>query len=409
MKRNLWTWVLYDAGNSFLDAAIGGLYLAQWVVLDNNLPDIWYGGTFVTATILVLLLSPILGAWSDRLGKRLPFIKLFTIILYLATMLMILVASSSIQKNSKVFVVLMLFLVIQTLYQLSLVSYNALLEILSNPGNRGKISGLGSAFNNIGWIVAAAVLLPFAEIGRLHVFLPALIGFIVLTLPMLIWFKEADKPVKKSVSTMEGLKQLFTKNKNTGIFLLGFSFVSDALLTIALYFAIAMNAIYGISDRQKFLVLLIIFVANIISNYILGLVCDKKGAKKVLIYSCVLMLVVFLVGFGARGNSLNLLYAISVFIGISWGGFYTAARALMIKISPQNQLGEYFGLYSTFQRFASIAGPLIWGGITLALIDYPILKYRVAGFSLVALIAIGVLILNRVKDEPAAGLTPSNI
>src|SRR3972149_703708 len=191
MKRNLWTLVLYDAGNSFLDAAIGGLYLAQWVVLDNNLPDIWYGGTFVTATILVLLLSPILGAWSDRLGKRLPFIKLFTIILYLATLLMILVASSSIQKNSKVFVVLMLFLVIQTLYQLSLVSYNALLEILSNPGNRGKISGLGSAFNNIGWIAAAAVLLPFAEIGRLHVFLPALIGFIVLTLPMLIWFKEA--------------------------------------------------------------------------------------------------------------------------------------------------------------------------------------------------------------------------
>ena len=51
----------------------------------------------------------------------------------------------------------------------------------------GKISGLGQAFNNFGWIVAVAILLPFANgkitllgsPGRTQVFLPAFILFTV--------------------------------------------------------------------------------------------------------------------------------------------------------------------------------------------------------------------------------------
>jgi len=34
-NKNLFYWLLYDAGNSFIVSAIGGLYLAQWLVLDK--------------------------------------------------------------------------------------------------------------------------------------------------------------------------------------------------------------------------------------------------------------------------------------------------------------------------------------------------------------------------------------
>lgn len=418
MNANLLTWLLYDAGNSFLQTAKGGFYLAQWVVLDHGFADIWYGGTFTIATILVLVLSPLLGAWSDRIGKRLPFIKWLTFFMYLANVGLVLSVTSGLPAYVKVVSVLAFYLIVQVLYQLSLVSYNSLLEVLSKPTNRGKISGLGDAFNNAGWILGTAILLPFAEgkitlfgqPGRSQVFLPALIAFVLLTVPMLLWFKETKKVKKKMVTTkkiysqtISGLKKLFTTNRNIGTFLLGFSFVSDAVLTIQLYFAIAMERIYGIHDRQKFGMLLIMLVTNVIGNYSLGVLSDKVGKKKVLIASCIFLVAVFLVGFS--GSSVWILYGVAALAGIGWGGFYTTSRALMVSISPQDKLGEYFGLYSTFQRFASIIGPLVWGGVTLALSQYPIFKYRVAGFSLILLAVVGTMILKKVREDPLAMAT----
>src|SRR3989344_1349437 len=416
MGRNLLTWALYDAGNSFLQTAIGGVYLAQWVVIDNGYPDIWYGATFTIATILVLVLSPLLGAWSDRLGKRMPFIKRLTILAYIANLGLVLAIISPIPATATVLIVLLSYLVVQALYQLSLVSYNSLIDVLSTPKTRGKVTGLGEASNNIGWIIGTAILLPFATgsiiligtPGRSQVFLPAFLGFLILTLPMLFWFREKPVTTRRSSSakeiytrTLHGLKELFTKHKNLGTFLLGFSFVSDAVITLQLYFAVAMARIYAITDNQKFVLLVIMFVFNIISSYVLGLFSDKYGKKKVLLTSCGLLVGTFLVGF--LGSNANNLYWIVALAGLAWGGFYVSSRALLVSLSPKERLGEYFGLYSTFQRFASIIGPLLWGMVTLFLVQYPIFKYRLAGLALIALIIVGTLILKGVREEEVLG------
>ena len=86
-------------------------------------------------------------------------------------------------------------------------------------------------------------------------------------------------------------------------------------------------------------------------------------------------------------------------MGIGWGGFYSLSRAMLVKISPKEQLGEYFGFYSTFERFASIIGPTLWGVTITLLAHNSALKYRVAGFSQIVLMFIGFMILLRVKDR----------
>jgi len=60
LRRNLITRFLYDFGNSFFIIAIGGLFFAQWIILDNKIPDIRYGGSFALATLLVLITAPLL-------------------------------------------------------------------------------------------------------------------------------------------------------------------------------------------------------------------------------------------------------------------------------------------------------------------------------------------------------------
>jgi UMF1 family MFS transporter len=71
-------------------------------------------------------------------------------------------------------------------------------------------------------------------------------------------------------------------------------------------------------------------------------------------------------------------------------------------LSPPSKLGEYFGFYSTFQKFASIIGPLTWGAVTLLLKNQGEFRYRMAILSLSLLMLIGTLIVTRVKEEKLA-------
>lgn len=420
MNKNIFSWIVYDVANSFLAVAIGGLFLGQWVILDNKLNDIWYGGVFALSTIILLLTSPFWGSWSDKLGKRLPFIRWLTLCLIALNGLMVFFVLSHLPAKTKVFIVLGMAVLLQYIYQISLIFYNSLLEKIATSNNRGRLSGLGEAFNNFGWIVATGFLMLFAtnkihlfgEPGRQQVFFPAFIIFIFLSLPMLFLFRETAIAKTEKVSaggvykkTIFGLKKLFKNNKNVFWFLIGFSLISDVILTAQLYFAVVMESLYKINDSQKFPILVLMFLVTIIASYILGRVSDKIGNKIIIMVSCLVLIGIFTLAF--LSSAVFVLYLLAIFAGIGWAGYYVATRSLMIKISPPEELGEYFSFYSMFQRFASVVGPLVWGVVTILFRDYGSLKHRIAGLALVAIMIIGVFILRKVKEEssvPALGV-----
>jgi len=413
LRRNIFLWALYNFANTPITIAMGGLFLAQWVVLDNKFDDIWYGATFTLATIVLLITSPFLGAWSDGVGRRMPFLKWTTYIQAIVGLLLGIVAVSGIATIPKVIIVLVLFFFLQYFYQISLIFYNAILDLLSTSSDRGRVSGITETADNIGWLIAPALLLPFSlgiitffgSPGRAQVFLPAVIIFIITGLPMIIWFKE---PKQKIISpkidfkgvykdTIEGFRLLIRKEKNVTRFLVSFMFVSDALLTASLYFAIYLDRVFQISDTQKYLALALLEITVILSAYIAGKIADKYGNKRVLLLSCIILTLVY--GLISTTSSLVFIYILSAFVGLGYGGFYTVSRAMLINISPPSKLGEYFGFYSTFQKFASIIGPLTWGAITLSLKNYGVISYRIGIFALSVLMFIGTLLLIKVKEK----------
>lgn len=416
--KNVFLWALYNFANTPITIAMGGLFLAQWVVLDNKIDDIWYGGTFTLATIFLLITSPFLGAWSDKSGRRMPFLKWSTYIQVIVGFSLGIVAVSGMASIPKVIVVLVLFFFLQYFYQISLIFYNAILYLLSTSSNRGRVSGITEVFDNIGWLLGPALLLPFSvgyltvfgQPGRTQVFLPAIIIFIITGLPMIFWFKE---PRTKSVpakidfrgvykDTIDGFKLLFRKEKNVTRFLLSFMFISDALLTGNLYFAIYLDQVFNMSsDIQKYIALALMEVVALLSAYAAGKIADQIGTKKILLLSCVNLTLVY--GLISVTSSLPLAYALSAFIGLGYGGFYTTSRAMLVEISPAPKLGEYFGFYSTFQKFASIIGPLTWGAITLTLKNYGVFRYRAGIFALSMLMLIGTLLLIKVKERRIEG------
>lgn len=416
MNKNVFLWGLYDFANTPLTVAMGGLFLAQWVVLDNHLPDIWYGGVFTAATILILVTSPFWGALSDSMAKRMPLLKWMTFAFIILGFVTSLVIVSPIQPKTRVYIVLALFFLLQYVYQISLIFYNLLMESISHSNTRGIISGIGQLFGELGWLLSPLFLLPFSaglvilagEPGRGQVFLPATILMALLGLPMLIWFKEHNRQRKSHSpnfnlvlkSTFVGLKTLVRENKNVAVFLFSFMFISDALLTASLYFAIYMDQIFHATDFQKYIALALMEIVNIISCYIVGKLSDLKGIKKLYVIACVDLTMIFAIA--PFVTSLNIFYIVSCVIGFGFGAFYTTSRALLFKIAPVKKIGEYFGIFSTFQKFASIIGPLTWGGITLLLVNYGVFRYRVAIFSISILVLIGLILATKVKEAKSA-------
>lgn len=422
MNKNVFLWGLYDFANTPLTVAMGGLFLAQWIVLENGLPDIWYGGVFTAATILILITSPFWGALSDSMTKRMSLLKWTTLVFIVLGFITSFVIVSPLPKMARVYVVLILFFFLQYVYQISLIFYNLLMESISGPNTRGTISGIGQLFGELGWLLSPLFLLPFSvgvivlagEPGRGQVFLPATVLMALLGLPMLLWFKEHKPRIKGQSpnfnlvleSTFVGLKKLVKENKNVAVFLFSFMFVSDALLTASLYFAIYMDQIFQATDFQKYIALALMEIVNIISCYVVGKLSDKKGIKKLYVIACIDLTVVFAIA--PLVSSLNLFYIISCIIGFGFGAFYTTSRALLYKIAPVKKIGEYFGIFSTFQKFASIIGPLTWGGITLLLINYGIFRYRVAIFSISVLVLVGLILATKVKESGSITAQPGS-
>ena len=196
---NVFLWVLYDFANSFLSAALEGLYFSQWVVIDHGFSDLWYSSVFAASTILLLITAPFLGAWSDALGKRMPFLKVVTVILIIFSLILGVVASSSLPAQPKVMLALVVFFFVQYFYQASLTFYNPLLHVLSQVKTRGIISGIGQMANAFGFILSTGVLLLlmqsnfvlWGEPGRHQVFIPATLLFAFFAFPMLLWYREA--------------------------------------------------------------------------------------------------------------------------------------------------------------------------------------------------------------------------
>jgi len=412
MGFNLFSWVFYDFANSFLSAALEGLYFSQWVVIDNKFPDIWYGGTFAAATLLLLITAPILGAWADLKGRRMPFLGITTVLIILFGVILGTVSNSYLPTYSKVVSALIVFFLVQYFYQASLIFYNPLLDQLSTKKTRGRISGFGQLANNLGFVVATGIFLLlmksnfvlFGVQGRNQIFLPATLLFGLLSLPILLKFKEqTNNNFHKQTDlklvfqkSIQGIRQLFTEQKNVGLYLLAFMLISDAILTANLFFAIFMEQVYHIPDGQKFVFLTIMSIVAIPSCYLFGWLGDKLGLKRILIISCVILIGSF--SLISLSNHSNVLYILMPLVGFGWGGYYATARALLVNISPEKQLGEYFGFYSTYQKFASIIGPLTWGGVTLLLTNWGIVRYRIAIMSLVVLMIVGTWLLTKVRE-----------
>lgn len=90
--------------------------------------------------------------------------------------------------------------------------------------------------------------------------------------------------------------------------------------------------------------------------------------------------------------------------GVALGGVWSADRPYMLRLTPPDRIGEFYGLYGMVGRFSAITGPLIWAAVAWICIERmgmsPEKGQGIGVLVLLGLILIARAILKPVTDAP---------
>ncbi len=399
-KKKLFYWSLYDFANSIIFINFL-LYFSQWMVVNGGLSDFWYNAIFAITSILLFLSAPTLAAFTDKHGGRKYLLNFATIGTFLGYGLATVFAYLGAQN---IFIITLCFLIGQYFYQLSFVFYNTLIEDVADIEHRARASGIGQFSNSLGQVIGLVIAIPLSA-SRLQPLFPSLAIFILLALPMMIFFKDSKPKERKiNINTLkDGGKEYFKKivaffSVSIAVpMLVSFFFFNDALITISNNYPIYMERVFAVADMTKNILLMGILLMSAIGGLVSGRIADKIGELKTLKY--ILVGWIILIPLIASSKGLVSLSIYSILVGSLIGSVWTVTRAYLSKLLRKEDLGYGFSFYTLFERFATLLGPLAWGGI-IAGLGIQHTSYRIAMVSMTLFVIIGLVILIKWKRAP---------
>lgn len=408
-KTNIAYWALYDFANS-VPIIVFALYFSQWLVIENHVSDLVYNLIFVGASILLILTSPVVGAISDQKGIKLPFLQFFTVSFTISVLVTTIVALFFKSSVEVVTLAAFFFLLANYLYQFSLVFYNSLFPQLAPLEKRGKISGIGIASGWLGQIFGLLITFPFAagsiylfgNPGRVQTFLPSIIIFLLLAMPMLLLFKEKASLSMAKISVKKEYQKYFANFKEIiklpgmGRFLLGYFFFTDAVLTLQNNYPIYLQQVFQVDDKIKAVFTISALLTSAVGAFVVGWLADKKGLKKTLVLLIGIWIVVIPI-FSLAPN-FNLFWLMATLVGFLFGATYPVLRAVLSYLSPQDKLSSSFSYYTLMERFSTFLGPIIYGSIA-SLTMLGINRYKIAMSAMGIFVILSFIILRKIPSN----------
>jgi UMF1 family MFS transporter len=411
-------WTLYDFANTIFSFAIVSGAMGLWLVNDARFGAATGQAVLSLAVILSVginaIVSPVLGALSDRGGRRLPFLFAFTALC---------VAPTAVIGLSGPWLGVALFIVANFSYQAALIYYDASIKLVSTPATRGRLSGLGTGIGYCG-TVFVGLLIFFFEVPVDARFPLSALLFGLFAIPLFVVVRERPSPDAERITVATAVaswRQLGTTIRHARLvpglprFLVGRFFYSDAVNTLIVVMSVVAVEAVGLSEQTANLVLLSLTVVAIVMSFVWGWMCDRLGPRVTLIT----VLVSWAVGLvlGAFSLSLNgtdaatgapvptaiglgLFLVAGAILGSGLGGVQVADRVFMVRLSPPDRVGEFFGIYGLVGKASQVIGQALYGAIVFLLLDsLGTAAYQVAILSLIVTMLIGLWLVWPVSDR----------
>jgi UMF1 family MFS transporter len=403
-SRPVLGWAFYDFANTIFSFAVITRYFNEWVIEQQGRPD-WHVGVMSFVVGLVLLTAmPAVGAISDQVGRRLPFLAAFTLACIAATGLL-----GAVDDVTLALVVAGCAIFA---YQLALSMYDPLLATVAPPSAHGRVSGLGVGLGYVGVLVGSLVLTEIVpENDYQAAFLPTALLYLVFSIPIFLFVRERGNRGDHSMRAVvrgafrqlgRTVRHIRDEHRDTGRFLIARFLYVDAIATVIAYMTVYMSRVGDFSEGDRTLVLGLAMVAAALGGFTAGPLVERLGPRRVLMGILAFATVTLLVA-GITGSAV-LVWVLGPAVGITLGGVWTSDRVFMLRLTPPAMRGEFFGIYNLVGKLSSGFGPLVlWGGTIWLLHDNAdwtkLAASRVALVVLALAVIAGMWVLRPLTDE----------
>lgn len=397
------SWILYDWANSAysmtVTSAILPIYFSSMVTAAGYSGDtatVFWGYTNSVASIIVAILSPILGGLADHMGMKK---KLFTIFSFMG----IFFTASLALIPFGVWVPLMLTYILTVLgFSLGNVFYDSFLTDVTTEERMDKISTMGFAFGYIGSTIPFIICMAFVVLAQMELipisvvtaskisFVLTAIWWFLFTLPM---YKDVEQvhgisgeySLRDSITNLGKSFNKIRKNKRVFYFLLAYFFYIDGVDTI-IKMATSYGTALGLSSTVLLLVLLFTQFVAFPFSILYGKMAGKYGAKTMIYVGVFVYTIICIYAYFIR-SEIDF-WILAFLVGTSQGGIQAISRSYFASMIPKENSNEYFGFYNIFGKFAAIMGPALISFTTQITGDV-----RNGVFSLIVLFIVGIIFL----------------
>jgi UMF1 family MFS transporter len=406
--REVWAWGMYDLANQsfqlLVNTLLFGIFLAKVVLKDSGNSKTVFGTMVAAALVVVVVLSPGLGAWADARGLRKR--------LLVATGLgaVVLTAGLCVLGPGMTLLAGALYIGAAVLVGLGENFLGSFLPFLSTPQTVGKISALGWTMSYIGAILLLGLTALCVFVLDLRdpaqwrwLFGLAALWFALGMLPSMFILREP--PAEGAAATSGGFGSLFIDSvrrlrqtlREAVRFrqlmrFLGVFFVYSLGTNTVVYFLGQIGDDFGFEIGKLTLMALVMAVAAGVGAVLAGRYQDKLGHRRTIaVFLVMWVLSTLVMACSARFHfSQDWFWPIAGGLGIALGGIGTSSRAAVGAFTPPGKSGEFFGLWGMTYKLSGVIGLLAFAWANKHLGQAPSLfllaSFFAAGLALLPLV-----------------------
>lgn len=399
-KKEL-SWILYDCGNSAYSMAVTtALFPVYFGMIGGDPLNLGYFNSI--ASILIAIMSPILGTIADFRGMKKKLFKLFSMLAVFSTFMISFTADLSIN-------ILMFFFILSSItFAGANIFYDAFLVDVTTDDRMDKVSSSGFAYGYI----ASVIPFIFCMLSVLYFGMNNTFGYKVSFIITAIWwlsftipmYKNVDQvygvdpvsnPVQTSFSTVFKTLKDIRQHKIVVIFLSAYFLYIDGVDTIIKMVVPYAQSVLDAKVFNTIVLLSILVYVQIVAfpfAIIYGKLAGKFGTKKMIGFGIFTYIICVIFGFFM--TSLWHVFVLSTLVASAQGGIQALSRSYFAKIIPKENANEFFGFYNIFGKFAAIIGPFI-----MSLIATITGKPRYSILGIIPLFVLGYLIMLKLPEE----------
>ncbi|MCB1538348.1 MAG: MFS transporter [Rhodospirillales bacterium] len=408
-KKRLAAWAAFDWANSAVTTIVFtfvfAVYFARAVYGDEVAGSAAWAFAQGCAGVAVAVLSPLVGAAVDRHGPRKPALKIFTILSILLTAALYFIEPA----RGYVMPALIGGGVLSVAYELVQNIYGSTLPLVAPPGKIGLVSGIGWGAGYVGSILSLGIALVFFigfgdgtglfGLGKDHALnvratmLLAALWFAVFATPFFVLCPDAPRSGfdwRESVSA--GVRGIAATLRDAwrvpGLirFLVGAAIYRDGLVTLFAVGGLYAAGALGMSFSQVMMFAIAMNVASGLGAITLAFWDDRVGSRR-MVMLCLIAMAGLGVGIIATHDK-TVFIALACLLGLFIGPVQAASRAMLVRLSPPEHLGAFFGLYAMTGKSVAFMGPFAFAALTALFHSQRAGMASIIGFWLVGLLVV---------------------